>query len=187
MSVAPEFSRLIEPAALVRAAQTVLDIEATPDERRTLARRLGLVGLEALHAHLVVRPWQKDGFVFEGRLTATLTQTCVVSLEPVAATLDEPVIGHFQPAATLAALPSVTESEDPSFDPEAPDPPEAMTADGRIDVGELVVQHLAVALDPYPRKPGVAFGPTGNAAPPEGAERPFAVLAQLQRKSGPEE
>ena len=28
---------------------------------------------------------------------------------------------------------------------------------GIIDLGELVSQHLGINLDPYPRKPGLAF------------------------------
>ena len=29
--------------------------------------------------------------------------------------------------------------------------------DGRIDLGAIVGEHLALGLDPYPRSPGVAF------------------------------
>ena len=38
---------------------------------------------------------------------------------------------------------------------DAPDP----IVDGKIDLGALAAEFLALGLDPYPRKPGVAFAP----------------------------
>ena len=66
------------------------------------------------------------------------------------------------------------------------EPPEE-ALDGQIDLGELAVVHLALGLDPYPRAPGAAFkAPSwvekdGKSEP----ESPFAVLAQLKKKSPP--
>jgi hypothetical protein len=44
-----------------------------------------------------------------------------------------------------------------------------------------VLEELVLAIDPYPRKPGVAFQPPAD----EGgqAEHPFAVLKKLKTKS----
>ena len=56
----------------------------------------------------------------------------------------------------------------------------------KIDAGELVAQHLALALDPHPRAPGAEWqGPgdgfdAANIAPP--AAGPFAKLGQLKHK-----
>ncbi len=49
-----------------------------------------------------------------------------------------------------------------------------------IDIGELVAQHLGTALDPYPRKPGIAFveAEYGGKDP---APNPFANLARLPK------
>ncbi len=62
-------------------------------------------------------------------------------------------------------------------DDEWPEP----IVEGRIDIGEAVAQQLALALDPYPRKPGISLEDViGNAA--AGDDRPaspFAVLAGL--------
>jgi uncharacterized metal-binding protein YceD (DUF177 family) len=74
------------------------------------------------------------------------------------------------------------------FTLEDPDPPEAIV-DGMIDLGELLTQQLALALDPHPRKPGVdldsvlAEAPAGRREAIErgGASGPFAKLAQLKK------
>ncbi len=41
---------------------------------------------------------------------------------------------------------------------EQPDPPDPIV-NGRIDLGQLAAEFLALGLDPYPRKPGVEFAP----------------------------
>ena len=56
------------------------------------------------------------------------------------------------------------------------DPPDPIV-DGKVDLGALAAEFLALALDPYPRKPGAEF------AAPEVAEpdSPFAELARLAK------
>jgi uncharacterized metal-binding protein YceD (DUF177 family) len=174
-----EFSR---PVALDRAtsAPHVREIAATVDERAALARRLGLLSLDKLAARL---SWQRQpgGLIcLEGELDAVLSQSCVVTLEPVAAELKERFVRYFErggPAAEGEVL----------IDPEADDPPEPL-GDGMVDLGEIVVQQLAIALDPYPRASGVGLpdGIEGTAAaprPPDG-ESPFGVLAALKTGRG---
>ena len=55
-----------------------------------------------------------------------------------------------------------------------------------LDVGEIIAEELALSLDPYPRKPGIAveIGPGGGAAKGEAPprDRPFEALAALKRK-----
>ena len=50
---------------------------------------------------------------------------------------------------------------------------------GRIDLGALTAEFLALGLDPYPRKPGVAFEPHEEAA-----EKPLAALHRLKGREG---
>jgi uncharacterized metal-binding protein YceD (DUF177 family) len=58
-----------------------------------------------------------------------------------------------------------------------------MTAE--IDLGEVVVEELALNLNPYPRKEGSAL-PEAGTDPVEPAqlqkEKPFAALAKLKLK-----
>jgi hypothetical protein len=62
------------------------------------------------------------------------------------------------------------------------DPAEELT-DGRIDLGEVVAQQLAVALDPYPRAPGAdgRFAQSDQeGAAAKGGNTPFAALERLR-------
>ncbi len=77
------------------------------------------------------------------------------------------------PAETLA-LEQVREVE---IDPNADDPPDPIEG-GRIDLGALVVEHLALEIDPFPRKPGVVFEPPAGGEPPS----PFAALRDFKAK-----
>ena len=68
------------------------------------------------------------------------------------------------------------------IDPESEDPPEPLEG-GALDLGELVSEELALALDPYPRKPGVAPVDLSFGAPEEESDEedsPFAALAALK-------
>src|SRR3546814_2875701 len=59
------------------------------------------------------------------------------------------------------------------IDPSADDPAEVLPAEG-LDLGELVVQELAVALDPYPRAPGAEIPPEYRPAGDDDGGGPFA-------------
>jgi uncharacterized metal-binding protein YceD (DUF177 family) len=86
--------------------------------------------------------------VLEGRLEAVVTQACVVSLAPVPATLAVDFRRLFVAAAALPAAREVV--VDPLADEPEPLPGRA------IDLGEIVAEELALALDPYPRAAGCA-------------------------------
>jgi hypothetical protein len=60
------------------------------------------------------------------------------------------------------------------------DPPEPLP-DGFIDLGALAVEFLALALDPFPRKPGAAF----DSADSDETPSPFAALAALKQGGTP--
>jgi len=164
-----EFSR---PVALDRAtvAPHFREIVATEAERAALARRLGLVALDLLSAQLSWRREASGIISLEGELEAQVTQSCVVTLEPVAARVTDRFVRHF----VQGSLPN---EDEVVIDPEADDPPEPL-GDGQVDAGEIVTQQLALALDPYPRAPDSTLpAEVAGAAP---AESPFRVLAALK-------
>ena len=169
MAAPSEFSR---PVALERAtaAPHFREIVATEAERAALARRLGLVALDLLSARLSWRREASGIISLEGELEAQVTQSCVVTLEPVAARVADRFVRHF----VQRSLPT---EDEVVIDPEADDPPEPL-GDGQVDAGEIVTQQLALALDPYPRAPGSALPAEAAGAAP--AESPFRVLASLK-------
>lgn len=127
------------------------EVEATEEERRTLAEMLDILAIHSLTGRFTVKPWRRDGVKVTGVVEAEVDQACVVSLEPVRQTVREEVDLAFLPGAELP--PAGAEIE---VDPDAPDLPEPLE-DGRIDLGAVTAEHMALGLDPYPRAPGVAF------------------------------
>lgn len=162
----PEFSRRVEIARLPPSGGREV-IEATLEECSALSKRLGLPGVLSLAAILEVEPWRRGGAKVSGALRAEIVQACVVTIEDFTTMLREPVERHYLPAAM---------GEGANEDDEAD-----IVPDGVIDLGELVAETLALALDPYPRKPGAVFDGTGDEASSEGAS-PFGGL--LERNSG---
>lgn len=147
----PEFSR---PADVTRIGRLEyrLDISANDEERVALARRFGLVELTALSASLVLKK-RGDGVIeMTGTYRARLAQPCVVTLDPVWATIEEEVRLFY--AGTLKKPPV---DIDPLDDDGWPEP----IVGGIIDAGESVAQLMALALDPYPRSAGADGGKSG--------------------------
>lgn len=148
-----------------------ITLAADEAERRRIAEALDLVAVEALDADLELRPWL-DGVDIGGRWRAEVVQTCGVTLDEFASSLAGEFRVRALPPDSAAAPPA---SPDVSLDPEAEDPPDVAEG-GVVDVAAYVVEHLALELDPFPRKPGVEF----EALPAESPPSPFAVLAALK-------
>jgi uncharacterized metal-binding protein YceD (DUF177 family) len=167
------FSRLVRVDALPREGQAIT-IEASPAEREELAQFYRLPAIAALTATLRLDPWGQGGARVTGAVHGELTQTCVVSLEPFPATVDEDVDVRFAPQTAANSRSTATEAAQTFSlaDEDEPDP----VIDGKIDLGALTTELFALGLDPYPRKPGVAFDEGGPNSEP--TDSPFAALAQ---------
>lgn len=177
----PPFSRPITLGASSHRRAMPFDIAATPEELPEIARFLGLDTLRSLRFRGELAPAGDDEWRASGRLEAEAVQSCVVTLAPVESRIDEQVTRSYLPADAVARL-TATELD---LDPEAEDDPDPY--DGSIDPGALAIESLALALDPYPRAPGVP--PAEFSASPPGAEplsdagpKPFAGLAELKRR-----
>lgn len=147
--------------------------EADGRARMEIARELGLAELTVLRGSLQVTPWL-DGARIDGRYQASLTQVCSLTAEPLPVELDERFTLRVLPTGSPNAPASDSEIE---IDPDADDPPDVLE-DETLDLTGYVFEHLALDLDPFPRKPGAEFTP-----PQETAEiSPFAVLKGLKTK-----
>lgn len=147
-------------------------LEADAETRARVADALGLLELSALTADVSVKP-AGAGWRLEGRVRASLAQACVITLEPVPADIDTAFSVDLVEAGAIEPNSRVIEA-----DPEGPDGPDVVE-DGGVDLAAYAVEHLALALDPYPRKPGAVFEPPAGEAEPS----PFAVLAQLKPRT----
>ncbi len=147
-------------------------LEPDADERAQIAKTLGLEALPALTAKLTLKPWL-DGAEITGRFDAVVEQICAVSLDPfehpLAGEIELRAVPHGSPHAPAAA------GGELDYDPEAPDPPDVLDGDS-LDLAGYVVEHLALEIDPFARKPGAEF----EFAQPAEEDSPFAVLKKLK-------
>lgn len=166
----PEFHR---PLSLDRIGEHGLDItvEATGAECAALAVRMKLPAVQAVSCTFHLIREAGNEVLARGHLQARVTRTCVVSLEDFEAPVEEVFQVRFVPSG------QETGDIDPDSDDEIP------FEGNRIDLGEAAAEQLGLALDPYPRMPGVALpepdhDEVGDREPPP---HPFAALSGLRR------
>jgi uncharacterized metal-binding protein YceD (DUF177 family) len=135
---------------------------------------LKIHGVERVAATLSLKPTGASAMLVSGRVKARVVQTDVVTLEPVAQAIDEEVDLTLVPAEERHRRPA------PIVDIDAPEADEDTFSNGRIDLGDIVSEHVALALDPYPRAAGVEFEEIVEDAPGP-ADSPFAALSKLKR------
>lgn len=170
------------PVAVADVAETGehFDLIADADTRAGVARVAGLRDLPRLEANFDVTRQGAGGLRIAGRVSATVGQTCVVTLEAIANEVEEAVDLLFVPPAATAQPAEADAKDGPR---EATwDEPEPLVG-GAVDLGALATEFLILGLDPYPRKPGAVFQPPPDAKPQQGA---FAALAKLKKgRNGP--
>jgi uncharacterized metal-binding protein YceD (DUF177 family) len=168
-----ELSRRLRLGRVPPAGAT-LDIEAGTAERDALARRFGIIALPELTASVTLRADGDGQWRVEGRLRALVVQACGISLDPVEQAIDEGFVLRF----TTQPEEIDRDSGELIVGSEAAEP----LHDNALDLGEIVADQLALAIDPFPRKPGVELADILPSAPPiEAGEGPFAALAALKR------
>ena len=149
-----------------------LDLVADDAERSAVAERLGLQSLSCLEAHAVL---SRNGEVVraQGRLAASLEQSCVITSEPVAAHVDEAFELAFMPEPQAGGPDEEIELGETDCD--------VVFYDGAmIDLGTAIADTLALSLDPYPRSAGADAALKEAGVLTEAEASPFAALAKLK-------
>jgi hypothetical protein len=159
------------PLGDLRRGPVTLDLTPDAGTERAIAHLLKLVDLKGLSARVRLSPWL-DGVELNGNWSAAVTQICGISLDPFETELGASFQVRCAPLGSALLIPPDDEVD---IDFDADDPPDALEHDW-VDVAAYVVEHLALEIDPFPRKPGAEFTPPPAETPPS----PFAVLARLQ-------
>ena len=160
----PELSRPVL-AERIGAAPSAIRVEANAEECRALAARMRIPAVLGLSCDFQLRREGAETIHAEGSLSARVVQACVVTLDEFEAEVTEAFTVRFVPEG----------AESPEIDPEAED--EIPYRGRTIDLGEAASEQLALALDPYPRRPG-ALLPEAEAPPPG----PFAGLGTPRQR-----
>jgi uncharacterized metal-binding protein YceD (DUF177 family) len=137
-----EFSHIL-PVDQISDKIQEIELSATTAQCAEIAERLDLPSVEQLSARLMVRATER-GIVVKGKLQARFAYACRVTREPFGASLSEPIDVVF----TDGDLP------DPLSEDYAVSSVEVLPLEGQsVDLAELLVESLALALDPFPRGP----------------------------------
>ena len=162
------------PVRVEDVPETGLHLALVADEaaRINLRTLAGLRELPRLEVAIdVVR--HGNGLHASGRISATVGQICVITLEPMEGTVDEAIDVVFSPAAAEIDAAAWRDGD------ETPEP----LLDGIADIGAAVSEFFLLGIDRYPRKPGAVFVPPvaeDGSTGPSGAS-PFAELAKLKK------
>ncbi|NQV80905.1 MAG: DUF177 domain-containing protein [Alphaproteobacteria bacterium] len=168
-----EFSYPIEMSDIGSGGRS-FEFAADDGQRVALGARLGLQDVLKFAVSGDVCTLD-DGrtLLVRGKFSAVVVQNCVVTLDPVESSLEDTFELRYIPAADWTA--EMQREIEVSPDESDVEPLEGSS----IDLGTVVVEYLALALDPYPRRSGVEF--TFDAAPGD-EQGPFAGLAKLRNK-----
>ena len=169
-----------------------LRLSITPDKeaRQNLVKRLGILGVDSIKADLELNREQGGMVVHvKGHILATLSQSCVVTLDPVKTKVNETFDAWYADPDQAIALAKVKHDKQVKANGETPiideqEDPEKIIG-GKIDLGEVVTQHLSLAIDPYPHKEGVKYeyGDDEPEKVPEAFKNnPFAALKDWKSK-----
>lgn len=166
----PEFSR---PIDVRQADGRTVELEASEAERTALAARFDLVRIDSLDAEVTVDS-EGPNVAAQGRLHAQIVQSCAISGEDLAVTIDEPLSLRFVPA-------SAQHRPDEEVELEAGELDEIEFTGTSFDLGEAVAQSLALAIDPFAVGPQAEETRRAVGMDGEQASGPFAALAALKK------
>lgn len=160
---------------LREAGGMTFDLAPDSASRSEIAGMLGVEAIRKLRFAGTLRPSGRRNWLLKAELGATAVQSCVVTLEPVVSRIDESVARSY-----VAGLPEPEpgETEMPPDDDIEPLPES-------VDLRQVMIEALALALPLYPRAEGARLGreafadPEGMAMREEDV-RPFAGLASLR-------
>ncbi len=176
MGAATPYKYVVRLAELPSGQSYGFHAEPDSGENGAIARMLGVSKLRKLRLAGQIEQLDDGDWCLEAELGATVTQDCVVTLEPVVTRIDEPVTRKY--VADAPDLSRVDEAEMDSDDSIEPIPAE-------LDIGAVLIEELALALPPYPRVEDVGpfqacYAPASTVPPDDIATKPFASLAKLK-------
>jgi uncharacterized metal-binding protein YceD (DUF177 family) len=174
------FSHSYNLARLGNAGDAVR-FSADADQRASIARWAGILSLETFETEVEIRKLAPNRFGLAFHLQADVTQGCVVTLEPVASHLNK----RFSRELVFVGASRHREAPDSGgpdlvLDSDQEEGPEEIDS-LHLDLATPVLEEFALALDPYPRRPGVEFAPESPDS--DRPESPFAVLKGLKQGS----
>ena len=150
--MAPEFSRILDASKLLQKPHPII-LQVKEEEKEPVAARLGLIALGEFKTTITVCPPHELQKLIQLDMVmeAKVTQACVASLKSVEGTIKE----SFSLLLSPKPEPVFSETAETALLALAQEEMETLYLNGEdfFDMGEILVQYLSLALDPYPRHP----------------------------------
>ncbi len=171
--------RIVIPDASIRldsmpVAGRDIDIAVEREAREAIAAQLEVTAVDRLQVKLHAVRF-RGGIRVTGQLRALVTQPSVVSLEPVTEDIEEPVDRIFLPGGEKAFAGKA--DAEVFVDLEGDDVPDHFEGN-EADLSDLIIETLALGIDPYPRLEGESVGIAGDVDDED--DSPFAGLKALK-------
>ncbi|MBL4806014.1 MAG: DUF177 domain-containing protein [Rhodobacteraceae bacterium] len=170
------FSRPYEVDTLPANRIIKFDLSPSVAEAEAIAAQLGLTGLKKMRISGAITPMGTKSWVVDADLGATVSQTCVISADPIRTRIDIAVRVKFIPEDKI------------DYDTPESELDDEVEALGKfIDAGQIAIEALTLAIPLYPRKEGVETqntqsAPDGRTPMTDAEIKPFAGLAALKGK-----
>lgn len=142
------------------------------------ADQLRILGLSKVRLAGTLTPQRKTDWRLKGTVGATVTQACVVTLDPVRTRIDTPVTRLFA---------EHWEEPDPDTETEMPDDVHTDPLPDFLDLMQIALEEISLAMPDFPRSEGAALetstaAPEGQAPLTDEDLKPFAALKALKQK-----
>lgn len=162
-------------ADLATRKPTEFALVPTADERKAIAAELGILGIRKLRFAGALAPRGRQDWTLTADLGATVVQECVVTLAPVTTRLDEKLTRNY-----VADLPEIEAAE-----VEMPEDDTVEALPETLDLAQVMIEALSLALPLYPRAEGAelsdaVFADPGVTPMTDDDTKPFAGLGALR-------
>jgi len=149
-------------------------VTGTAAELKRIAELEGVEAVTNFEGRVTLKRLAQKRFSFEADLNADVLQRCVVTLEPVKTHISRHIsrMLHYFPGRydERGGVVSLSATDD--------DGPEEVDS-LKFDLAGPLLEEFSLAVDPYPRAPGVEFQlPQDEPAKPD---NPFAILKALKQ------
>jgi uncharacterized metal-binding protein YceD (DUF177 family) len=170
---------ILHVTALNPARPVDFDLRPDAETRAAIADDLGIDALRKVRLAGRLSAEGQRSWRLTATLGATVTQPCVVTLDPVTTRIDTDVTRLFLPEDRLEP-PRAGETEMPEDDSVEP-------LGDAVDLLAILAEALALSLPPFPRSDGAVLenaeaAPAGSTPIETDRPKPFAALAGLREK-----
>ncbi len=152
----------------------VREISISADEkgRKDISERMGLVDIKSFDVDVKVkRIGKQNKFKVNGVFNSLVVQNCVVSLENFDKKYSDKFSVIFEEEHTKPELEDVFDADSDDIE---------YIVDGKLDIGEIILEYFSLSLDDNPKKNGAKFDERIEAKPEESKNNPFMVLKKLK-------